>query len=562
MKKGFIGFLLMAFCMPFLVQAQFKAPLAVVYDTIDTCNSYTWIDGYTYTTNSTGYQIIKSTLTGDDSVLMVATFIIRQSSTANVYDTSCGNYVWALNGNIYAAPGQYEDTIVNAAGCDSIVTLHLALKSPDTTYTDVAQCAPYTWAADGITYNTDTTVYFTPATIGADSCANVLCLRYRQITNGDTIVVSTCETSYTWDMDGNTYSGSGFATYTKVNSGAGCDTIYTLSYTTGAGQYVLIDTTISALDSFVWVDMSSTTHIIKANAQRVDTVLTRTHESLTSCDSIETYNVTILPTYRIDTAFCGRGTGGFRWPNTRNPLIWMRQNGDTTYMCKDTEGKDSCLMYFTYTNLGSDTTWLPAIVACGEYTWDLNGVTYRTSADTIPYRLTNMNGCDSVVVLTSITINPLPNVYIDGNLWIRPGNSATLFAVGDENLTYRWSTGETTDTIVVTPSQNTEYSITATDGNSCQRTSTATVVVSESINQANANTVKVFPNPASTKVTIEGDNLTNVKLYNMLGQLIVAKEAVSGKVVIPVSEYNNGSYILRAENNDGKTTIRSVVIKK
>jgi hypothetical protein len=48
----------------------------------------------------------------------------------------------------------------------------------------------------------------------------------------------------------------------------------------------------------------------------------------------------------------------------------------------------------------------------------------------------------------------------------------------------------------------------------------------------------------------------------MLGQLMVSKNAVNGKVSLPVADYNNGSYILRAETADGKTTICSVVIKK
>lgn len=547
----------MAFCLPFVMHAQYKAPIAVVYDTINACNSYTWIDGHTYTDNSTGYYIYKDAL-GQDSAMVIMTFVIRKSSVAEVSASSCGSYYWALNDSLYTEPGDYTFTIPNAAGCDSVVTLHFTHKNPDTTYTDIAQCAPYTWSVDGNTYSNDTTVFFTSSSAGADSCHAVSGLRYTRMTIADTMFVNTCESTYTWPINGVTYStGSDVVSYKKVNAG-GCDTMYILKYNVGMGQYLLPDTNISVFGYYVWG-----TDTIKTDSTRIDTVLVETLTSELACDTVKNYNVSILPIFRIDTTFCG-GTRGYRWPVATGAgiLIMLRKTGDTTYICKGADSKDSCMMEFHYTNTASDTTWLPAISACGSYRWEADGTTYTDSEDTLVCRLTNMVGCDSVVILTKLTINALPNVYIGGILQVRPGHSTKLFAVGDSNLTYLWSTGETSDTITVTPSENTEYSITATNSNGCQRSSTATVVVSEGLTQATANSVKVFPNPATTKVTIEGDNLVNVKLYNMLGQLIVSKDVVSGKVTIPVADYNNGSYILRAETADGKTTIRSVVIKK
>ena len=548
----------MAFCLPFVMHAQsYKAPIAIVYDTIDTCDSYTWIDGHNYTENSTGYYIYNNAL-NEDSLMVIMTFVIHKSSVAEVSASSCGGYYWAVSDSVYETPGDYTYTLTNAAGCDSVITLHFTHKNPDTIYTDISQCAAYTWSVDGNTYVSDTTVYFTSQSAGADSCHTVLALRYKQMTTADTIFVETCESTYVWPIDGETYNtGEGVVSYRKVNAG-GCDTMYTLKYKVGIGQFELPDTSISVFGFYVWGNDT-----IKADATRIDTVLVQTFASVDDCDTVKNYNVSILPIFRIDTAFCG-GTRGYRWPVATGAgvLIMLRQTGDTTYICKGADRKDSCMMEFHYTNTASDTTWLPAIAACGSYTWEANGTTYTNSEDTIVCRLTNELMCDSVVILTKLTINPLPNVYIGGILQVRPGHSTKLFAVGDSNLTYLWSTGETTDTITVTPSENTEISITATNSNGCQRSSTATVVVSEGLNQATANSVKVFPNPASTKVTIEGENLVNVKLYNMLGQLMVSKNAVNGKVSLPVADYNNGSYILRAETADGKTTIRSVVIKK
>lgn len=545
-----------------MLNAQVQAPIAVVNDTIDTCGAVTWLDGHTYTSNSSGYVVLKD-VSDNDSVLLVMTFIIRKASGSEVWDSTCGNYRWAQTGKVYTAPGDYYDTLVNAEGCDSIITLHLSQKTPDTTYTDITQCAAYTWTVTGDTYTNDTTVYAANPTIGPDSCQGVLALRFQRVTAADTMTVSTCESSYTWPINGQPYSGKGIITYRKTNSGAGCDTLFTLNYNTGMGEFELPDTNVEAIGFYVWGNDT-----IKAQGAIVDTVLEQRFASTSSCDTVKNFNVRILPVYRIDTAFCGRASGrnyrGFRWPGvTASQMkIWLVTTGDTTYLLKGSNQQDSCLMEFHFTDLASDTTWLPAVTACDHYTWDASGATYRQSRDTIVCRLTNVGGCDSIVIIPKLTINALPNIYIGGTLWIRPGASTRLFAVGDSNLTYQWSTGETTDTITVSPSQNTEYTLVATNDKSCSRTATATVVVNEGINQANAASVKIYPNPAATKVTIEGENLANIKLYNMLGQLMVSQNATSGKVVINVNDYNNGSYILRAESNDGKTTIRSLVIKK
>ncbi|MBR4197858.1 MAG: T9SS type A sorting domain-containing protein [Bacteroidales bacterium] len=82
------------------------------------------------------------------------------------------------------------------------------------------------------------------------------------------------------------------------------------------------------------------------------------------------------------------------------------------------------------------------------------------------------------------------------------------------------------------------------------------------IAQSSAVEVKMYPNPAADKVLVESENLANVTMYNTLGQQVTSQDAVSGKVVIPVSDYPKGSYVLRIQTADGKITSRSLVIKK
>jgi hypothetical protein len=49
------------------------------------------------------------------------------SSSSSQTQTALDSYTWPVNGQTYTQSGQYIDTLLNAAGCDSIVTLDLTL---------------------------------------------------------------------------------------------------------------------------------------------------------------------------------------------------------------------------------------------------------------------------------------------------------------------------------------------------------------------------------------------------------------------------------------------------
>lgn len=77
-----------------------------------------------------------------------------------------------------------------------------------------------------------------------------------------------------------------------------------------------------------------------------------------------------------------------------------------------------------------------------------------------------------------LTENPLPIAGISGNLSIVDGQSTTLTATGTA-VSWEWSTTETTSSITVSPSVDTEYWVIITDANGCESEKAyATVTVS------------------------------------------------------------------------------------
>ena len=69
-------------------------------DTINSCDNYTWIDGNTYTSsnNTATYTLVNSA--GCDSIITL-NLTISDSSSSSIYITSCDSYDWNGFNNFY-----------------------------------------------------------------------------------------------------------------------------------------------------------------------------------------------------------------------------------------------------------------------------------------------------------------------------------------------------------------------------------------------------------------------------------------------------------------------------
>ncbi|MEZ4929574.1 MAG: hypothetical protein R2777_06140 [Chitinophagales bacterium] len=129
------------------------------------CNSFTWIDGNTYTSNNNTatHTIAGGAANGCDSVV---TLNLTIANTINVTDnqSACNSYTW-IDGNTYTSSNNTATHTVAGQGgdCDTLVTLNLTINNDiDSIYT-VQACNSFTWInGNGNTYtssnNTDTYV--------------------------------------------------------------------------------------------------------------------------------------------------------------------------------------------------------------------------------------------------------------------------------------------------------------------------------------------------------------------------------------------------------------------
>ena len=126
----------------------------------------------------------------------------------------------------------------------------------------------------------------------------------------------------------------------------------------------------------------------------------------------------------------------------------------------------------------------------------------------------------------AITVNSLPSVIVTGNSSVCNGASSLVTANGAS--AYVWNTGATTSSVMVSPTQNTSYTVTGTDVNACSNIA--------SINLA------VIPLPGVT-TSLNGNVISaneNGATYQWLDCL--SNSIISGATNQSYSVTSNGSY--------------------
>jgi len=109
---------------------------------------------------------------------------------------------------------------------------------------------------------------------------------------------------------------------------------------------------------------------------------------------------------------------------------------------------------------------------CASYLWDNNGTTsmiYEQPATTTTYTVTGTTGNCTQTETITIYVNPVPllqiNVAGSPDIW--------LIATGSNN--YLWSTGATTDSILVNPTSTSTYCVTTTNSANCSASACITI---------------------------------------------------------------------------------------
>ncbi len=393
-------------------------------------------------TNSTIVQDTLHSQTGCDSVYKTVNIIVVNPTTQNIALSGCNSIVY--NSITYSNSTIVSDTVKSSLGCDSVyknATLSINQIIPTNQNLSFFGCNSVFY--NNVTYTNSTVLNQTLSSYqGCDSVyktVNITVHHLTPITN--TINVSGCNNVV---HNSNTYTSSTFLRDTVRSSASGCDSIYNVVN--------IAVTTVNA--SSQTINLSGCDSVIYNNVKyTASTTLYDTLVSYQGCDSVyKTININVVAKPTIDV------TASVNPVCSTNPTILIATGG-------------------------SNYTWSPS-TALSSTTGA--GVT-ASPFSAITYTVTSTNVC---VVSKQITVNvnALPNIDAGVNQSILLGSSTTLTATGA--LRYSWNTGNAADTtasINVSPTSNTNYVVTATNANGC----TAQDLVSVSVNFSS---VAISPN--------------------------------------------------------------------
>lgn len=177
-------------------------------------------------------------------------------------------------------------------------------------------------------------------------------------------------------------------------------------------------------------------------------------------------------------------------------------------------------------------------------------------------------GCPLKVASVNVQVIQTPTASIDGPGQIQPGETATLIAYG--GAFYAWSTGATTQSIAVSPSQTTEYEVTVTNAAGCSETAALIVAVGGATAVKEAESVfgkmSLTPNPAavSTVLRFEAAQAGDVQITvtdsdgRLLQRGAWSVLAGANAFEIPVSGLPAGIYQVILQKEDEVKTARLV----
>lgn len=81
----------------------------------------------------------------------------------------------------------------------------------------------------------------------------------------------------------------------------------------------------------------------------------------------------------------------------------------------------------------------------------------------------------------------------------------------------------------------------------------------DGVEETASSSVNIYPNPANSKISVDGENISMVEVYNSLGQKVTTVEG-SDNTSVEATAFENGVYIVRVITNDGNVTTQKVTI--
>ncbi len=89
---------------------------------------------------------------------------------------------------------------------------------------------------------------------------------------------------------------------------------------------------------------------------------------------------------------------------------------------------------------------------------------------------------------------------------------------------------------------------------------TSDIDVHVGIDQNENQSIRIYPNPASSKINVETDKVADLKITNLLGQVVFEQKEINGLFQINSSSFNKGVYFISLQFANGEKVTRKVSV--
>lgn len=476
--------------------------------TIQGCiSSYTVPSGNeTYFSSGTYSDTLTNAL-GCDSIITIYLTLLNSDTSLNL--TVCNSFTVPSGDETYFFSGTYLDTLPNSNSCDSIITINLIiLQSTSSTISEI-ECYSYLSPSGGETYFSSGVFMDTiPNSVGCDS---IITINLTIIQPTSSFINPANCISYISPSGGEIYYSSGIY-YDTIPNAVGCDSIIQIDLTIFQNSSSTIN--FAACDSFM---VPSGDEQYNTSGVYLDTI-----PNANGCDSLITFNLDV--NFSSSVTFSQSVCNEYTVPS-----------GDETYYTSgiyfDTIPNTSgCNTYLEMDiTINNNVFVIEEVSACKTYLWPGTGITYFESGNYYSY-LNTTTGCDSIVNLVLELIHPNTEISKTGPDLIS----------NQQNGTYQWFlcnpgyqpiAGENDS--IFTPLFNGYYAVEVTYLGCTDTSSCIGVVDVGTNNLSKKNPFKVYPNPASDVVYLTwepGDQPIWISLFNLAGQLLEEIQVVGNSL--------------------------------
>ena len=324
--------------------------------------------------------------------------------------------------------------------------------------------------------------------------------------------------------------------------------------------------------------------------------------SLANCNSSQfiTISVNPNPVISVPNATLCSGTSTILFANGATSYTWQPVNllGSSVTLAPITtteytvSGTNSfgCSATTTATVLVNATPTLTAIASptaicsgtsanlnasgAATYSWNpgsLNtaSITVSPSASTV-YSLVGISsaGCKDTKTI-SVGVNANPVISVQGIKEIIC-SGATITLVANGAGTYTWNNVVVSSSFTDVPLISTIYTVTGTSMAGCTSSYSVMQQVSECTNligvARDGDKWIIYPNPSNGEFHVSSgvaalQQDVSIEVYNTLGQLLLNQKSGTSDLMINLSDYANGTYLLLIQET-GKSVTRALVVKQ